>query len=57
MDVLSVREIEQEMVDVINALENWMDEIIDYIRDGKLPEDHHLVRKLVQKASKYTIII
>lgn len=33
-----------------------MEEIIDYIWDGKLPEDCSLARKLIQKASRYTVI-
>lgn len=44
------------MVAIINIREKWIEIIIDYIQDGKLPKDRHLARKLVQKALRYTII-
>lgn len=44
------------MVAIINTMENWTDKIIDYIQDGKLPDDRQLARKLVQKALRYTVI-
>ena len=56
LEVPNIHEMEPEVVVVINVRENWMEEIIDYIRDGKLAEDRNMARKLFQKASRYTVI-
>lgn len=49
LEAPSIHEVEPNVVVVFEAQENWMDEIIDYIQNGRLPRDHHLARKLVEK--------
>ena len=33
--------------------DNWMDPIIDYLKDSNLPEDKNKARKLRMKATRY----
>ncbi|XP_077248387.1 uncharacterized protein LOC143888001 [Tasmannia lanceolata] len=33
----------------------WMDEIISYLRDGKLPEDKKEARKVIQRAARFSL--
>ncbi|XP_077232665.1 uncharacterized protein LOC143870036 [Tasmannia lanceolata] len=33
----------------------WMDEIITYLRDGKLPEDKKEARKVIQRAARFSL--
>ena len=36
--------------------DDWMNSIIDYLKDSKLPEDRNQARKLRLKAAKHTLI-
>lgn len=47
---------ESEVVAIIDARENWIDETIDYIRDKKLPEDHNLAKNLIHNSPRYAVI-
>ncbi|XP_077215536.1 uncharacterized protein LOC143850121 [Tasmannia lanceolata] len=33
----------------------WMDKIINYLRDGKLPEDKKEARKVIQRAARFSL--
>ncbi|XP_077228555.1 uncharacterized protein LOC143861525 [Tasmannia lanceolata] len=55
MEFLKKSSIECEVeVIQVNIEPCWMDEIIDYLREGKLPGDKKKARKVVQKAVRFS---
>ncbi|XP_077219676.1 uncharacterized protein LOC143853853 [Tasmannia lanceolata] len=46
MEIEELMQVEQEPC--------WMDEIIRYLQDGKLPEDGKETRKVMQRASRFS---
>lgn len=56
LTVPSTHKPELEVIVFIDTRENWIDKIIDYIRDRKSLEDRNFAIKLVQKALRYTVI-
>ena len=53
-DVNMVEAMEDLKSDLIE--ESWMDPIIDYLKNGKEPEDKNQARKLRIKTTRYTIL-
>ncbi|XP_077226416.1 uncharacterized protein LOC143859649 [Tasmannia lanceolata] len=57
MEFLQKSSIENEAVEVMQVEHEpcWMDEIIEYLRSGKLPEAKKEARKVVQRAARYSL--
>ncbi|XP_077228418.1 uncharacterized protein LOC143861380 [Tasmannia lanceolata] len=57
MEFLPTSSIESKAAETMQV-ENepcWMDEIISYLRDGKLPEDKKEARKVIQRAARFSL--
>ncbi|XP_077249196.1 uncharacterized protein LOC143888644 [Tasmannia lanceolata] len=57
MEFLKKSRIENEAVEVMQVEHEpcWMDEIIDYLRSGKLPEAKKEARKVIQRAARFSL--
>ncbi|XP_077251217.1 uncharacterized protein LOC143890427 [Tasmannia lanceolata] len=57
MEFLKKSSIENEAVEVMQVEHEscWMDEIIEYLRSGKLPEAKKEARKVIQRAARFSL--
>ncbi|XP_077215838.1 uncharacterized protein LOC143850474 [Tasmannia lanceolata] len=57
MEFLQKSSIENEAVEVMQVEREpcWMDEIIEYLRSGKLPKAKKEARKVVQRAARFSL--
>ncbi|XP_077215561.1 uncharacterized protein LOC143850171 [Tasmannia lanceolata] len=57
MEFLQKSSIENEAVEVMQVEREpcWMDEIVEYLRSGKLPEAKKEARKVVQRAARFSL--
>ncbi|XP_077221986.1 uncharacterized protein LOC143855806 [Tasmannia lanceolata] len=57
MEFLQKSSIESEAAEVMQVEHDscWMDEIIDYLRNGKLPEAKKEARKVIQRAARFSL--
>ncbi|XP_077223338.1 uncharacterized protein LOC143856943 [Tasmannia lanceolata] len=57
MDFLTKSSIDNEAVEIMQVDYEpcWIDEIIDYLRGGKLPEGKKEARKVVQRATRFSL--
>ncbi|XP_077252504.1 uncharacterized protein LOC143891886 [Tasmannia lanceolata] len=57
MEFLKKSSIDNEAVGVMQVEHEpcWMDEIIDYLRNGKLPEGKKEARKVIQRAARFSL--
>ncbi|XP_077251906.1 uncharacterized protein LOC143891152 [Tasmannia lanceolata] len=57
MELLKKSSIENEVVEIMQVDHEpcWLDEIINYLLDGKLPEGKKEERKVVQRAARFSL--
>ncbi|XP_077225211.1 uncharacterized protein LOC143858443 [Tasmannia lanceolata] len=57
MEFLQKSSIESEAAEVMQVEHEscWMDEIIEYLRSGKLPETKKEARKVIQRAARFSL--
>ncbi|XP_077225010.1 uncharacterized protein LOC143858238 [Tasmannia lanceolata] len=57
IEFLQKSSIESEVIEVMQVEREpcWMDEIIEYLRSGKLPEAKNEARKVVQRAARFSL--
>ncbi|XP_077237190.1 uncharacterized protein LOC143878861 [Tasmannia lanceolata] len=57
MEFLHKSSIEREAIEVMQVEREscWMDEIIEYLRNGKLPEAKKEARKVIQRAARFSL--
>ncbi|XP_077252367.1 uncharacterized protein LOC143891714 [Tasmannia lanceolata] len=57
MEFLQASSIERKAAEIMQVEHEpcWMDEIVDYLRSGKLPEDKREARKVIQRAARFSL--
>ncbi|XP_077242376.1 uncharacterized protein LOC143882870 [Tasmannia lanceolata] len=57
MEFLQASSIERKAAEIMQVEHEpcWMDEIVDYLRSGKLPEAKREVRKVIQRAARFSL--
>ncbi|XP_077249430.1 uncharacterized protein LOC143888977 [Tasmannia lanceolata] len=57
MEFLKKSSIENEIVEIMQVDDEpcWMDEIMNYLREGKLPEEKKEARKVIQRATRFSL--
>ncbi|XP_077228372.1 uncharacterized protein LOC143861320 [Tasmannia lanceolata] len=57
MEFLQRSSIDNEVAEIMQVESEpcWMDEIIDYLRDGKLPETKKEAHKVIQRAARFSL--
>ncbi|XP_077222201.1 uncharacterized protein LOC143856047 [Tasmannia lanceolata] len=57
MEFMKESSIEKEVVEIMQVEHEpcWMDEIVEYLRSGKLPEAKKEARKVIQRAARFSL--
>ncbi|XP_077234682.1 uncharacterized protein LOC143876885 [Tasmannia lanceolata] len=57
MEFLQASSIERKAAEIMQVEHEpcWMDEIVDYLRSGKLPETKREARKVIQRAARFSL--
>ncbi|XP_077242631.1 uncharacterized protein LOC143883162 [Tasmannia lanceolata] len=58
MEFLQASSIERKAVEIMQVEHEscWMDEIVDYLRSGRLPEAKREARKVIQRAARFSLV-